>query len=133
MVAELGDRIQINDIKKYVDARKVVTWTQDLGQEKAVGFVFIPFKCLKDATPGFIAVEFGKIKDFQKLDFKYGQNNKKIFLFLVLLDSSYKPFQHRFTSVAEGSEAMTTLGSLVKRWEGLANSVAYAGGTLKVL
>ncbi|KAG0042189.1 hypothetical protein BGZ89_007001 [Linnemannia elongata] len=149
MVAELGDRIQINDIKKYVDDRKPVEWSQDFGQQKSVEFVFIPFKCLKDETPGFIAVEYGKIKDFQTLchevpanadewdnlspsyeltvtkDFKYGQNNEKTFRFLVLLNPTYKPFQHRFTTVAAGSEAMTTLGALVKKWGGLADRIAY--------
>ncbi|KAK5823060.1 hypothetical protein F5H01DRAFT_317612 [Linnemannia elongata] len=156
MVAELGDKIQINDIKKYVGDRKLVKWSQDFGQEKAVEFVFIPFKCLKDDSPGFIAVEFGRIKDFQKLcheipanpddwenlfpsyeldvtkDFKYGQNNEKTFRFLVFLNSSYKPFQHRFTSVAEGSEAMTTLGTLVKKYGGYADKVAYVSGVMSI-
>ncbi|KAG0282273.1 hypothetical protein BGZ98_006850, partial [Dissophora globulifera] len=114
-------------------------------------FIFIPFKCLKDESLGFIAVEFARIKEFQKLchevpanpddwenlfpsyevtvnnEFKYGQNNEQTFRFLVFLNASYKPFQHRFTSVAEGSEAMTTLGSLVKKYEGYANKIPYAG------
>ncbi|KAI8602150.1 hypothetical protein EDD21DRAFT_372690 [Dissophora ornata] len=156
MVVALGDKIQINDIKKYVGDRKVVNWSQDFGSEKAVEFVFMPFKCLKDDSLGFIAVEFSRIKDFQKMcheipanpddwenlfpsyevtvtnEFKYGQNDEQTFRFLVFLNSSYKPFQHRFTSVAEGSEAMTTLGSLVKKYGGLADNIAFAGGVVSI-
>ncbi|KAF9170678.1 hypothetical protein BGX20_008648 [Mortierella sp. AD010] len=152
MVVQLGDTVQINDIKKYVIDRKLVKWSQDFGQEKAVEFVFIPFK----SGNGFIAVEFARIKEFQGLcrevpsnpddwenllpcyeftvtnEFKYGQNNEQTFRFLVFMNSSYKPFQHRFTSVVEGSEAMTTLGALAKKYGGYADNIAYAGGALSL-
>ncbi|KAF8923326.1 hypothetical protein BGZ58_003075 [Dissophora ornata] len=157
MVVALGDKVQINDIKKYVGDRKLVKWAQDFGLEKTAEFVFLPFKCLKDESIGFIAVEFGRIEDFQKLcheipanpdvwgnlfpsyevtvtnEFKYGQNNEQTFRFLVFLNSSNMPLQDRFASVAESSEAMTTLGSLVKKYGGHADKIAYAGGVVSLI
>ncbi|KAG0303478.1 hypothetical protein BGZ98_006602 [Dissophora globulifera] len=154
MVVALGDKVRMNDIKHYVGDRKVVKWSQNFGQQKAVEFIFIPFKCLKDASFGLIAVEFARIKEFQNLcheipanpndwenlhpsyevivnnEFKYGQNKEQTFRFLVFMNASYKPFQHSFTSVADRYEAMTTLGSVVDKYEGYADKIPYAGGIL---
>ncbi|KAF9176099.1 hypothetical protein BGZ49_006695 [Haplosporangium sp. Z 27] len=153
MVVQLGDTVQINDIKKYVTERKTVTWSQDWGSEKSAEFVFIPYK---DSSPGFIAVEMARIKDFQKLcrtvpsnnedwdnlepcyeftvtnEFKYGQNNEQTQRFLVFLDPSYKPFQHRFTTASSGTACMTTLGSLSKKWGSSLEHVAYVGGAIDI-
>ncbi|KAF9991812.1 hypothetical protein BGZ80_005567 [Entomortierella chlamydospora] len=63
MVVHLGDTAQINDIKYYIDDRKLVKWSQGFGQEKAVEFIFIPFK----SCDGFVAVGFSRIRDFQAL------------------------------------------------------------------
>ncbi|KAI8599012.1 hypothetical protein EDD21DRAFT_380920 [Dissophora ornata] len=151
MVVALGDKVQILAFEKYVGNRKLVKWSQNLSQ-RAVEFVFMPFTCLRDNTHGFIAVEFGRFNDFQKQcreipadpddwaniypsrefivtnEFKYGQNNEQTFRFLVFLDSSYKPLQHQFTSLAEGDEGMTDLGSLVKKHGGYAD----IGGILSI-
>ncbi|KAF9344221.1 hypothetical protein BGX26_004641 [Mortierella sp. AD094] len=141
MVVALGDKVQINDIVKYLRDPKVVIWCQDLGHEMAIEFIFIPFK----SGDGFVAIEFGRINDFQKLcheipadpdswenilpsyvftvtrEFKYGQNNEQTSRFLVFMNSSYKPFQHQFTSVADNSDAMTSLGFSTKKYGSQAN------------
>ncbi|KAG0305695.1 hypothetical protein BGZ98_003732 [Dissophora globulifera] len=123
MVAEFGDTIRISDFKTVGD-RRVVEWEQNL-MSRAVEFVFMPYHCPKDNSGGFIAIEFGRFDDFKKLcteipgnpdvwdenlttnrftitnEFKYGASKSfgSPFRFLVYMDSSYKPFQHRFTIV----------------------------------
>ncbi|KAF9163526.1 hypothetical protein BGX21_006016 [Mortierella sp. AD011] len=124
MVVQLGDTVQINDIERYIGDRRLVKWSQGFGQEKAVEFIFTPFK----SGDGFAAVEFSRIADFRALcrvvpaneddwghltpclefeitnQFKYGQNNEMTFRFVIFMDPSYKPYQHRFTSAFEGTE-----------------------------
>ncbi|KAF8920933.1 hypothetical protein BGZ58_004218 [Dissophora ornata] len=135
MVAELGDKIMVKDIMKYADNRKTVNCIQAFARKKPVDFVFMPFQCPKDESSAFLAVEFDKIKDFQKLchevpahpddwaatptyeftvtkDFKYGQNNEH-YRFLIFLDPSHNPFQDGFIE-ASGDERAIASSSYIK-------------------
>ncbi|KAG0300121.1 hypothetical protein BGZ98_009430 [Dissophora globulifera] len=146
MVAELGDKIIVNDIMKYVDNRKTVNCIRAWARNKPVDFVFMPFQCLKDGSEAFLAVEFDKIKDFQKLchevpadpndwgglqsyeftvtkDFKYGQNlvniqTGELYRFLIFLDPSHDPFQDGFIK-ASGDERAIETSSFIKNLIGV--------------
>lgn len=162
MVANLGDKIIVEDVEKYLSERKRVQWSQDFGVKKSVDFVFIPFYLANNrADTAYIAVEAAKLGEFQGLcsevkeqsgakpnwgsvgvtkyeltvtnQFKYGQNNEKTFRFLVFQNPSYKPFQHRFTEVAETTEAGTTLGNFARDHADLVAKVPYGAHVMDAL
>ncbi|KAH8550132.1 hypothetical protein BGW37DRAFT_93487 [Umbelopsis sp. PMI_123] len=157
MVVQCGDICNIPSPKKYMGDKRTVRWSQDWGTQKAVDFCFIPFTCPKDDTGAFLAVEIARMGEFQKLckkkesdpddwsaeedsyeftvdnRFKYGQNNEQTWRFLVFQNPDYKPFQHRFSEVADSTDAMTFLGNLSKSYGKYATLVPDGDSVLSVL
>ena len=157
MVVQLGDICTIPSPKKFMGDRRTVHWSQDWGTQKSVDYCFIPFTCPKDNTGAFLAVEIAKMKEFQQLckespsdpddwtsaettyqftvdnRFKYGQNNEQTWRFLVFQNPDYKPFQHRFSEVADSTDAMTFLGNISKSYGKYAEMVPNGGNVLSAL
>lgn len=126
MVANLGDKLIIEDPDRYFKDRRTVHWVQGAGLRHTVEFSFIPFYVANNRVDvSYIAVEVSRLDEFRELcreftdtggwgtigvknyeftvtsQFKYGQNNARTVRFLVFQNPDYNPFQHNYTDVAD--------------------------------